>query len=324
MVKTVFFGTPQFAIPTLTRLLDSLHPVLAVITQPDRPRGRGRHLSDSPVKRLARERGVPVLQPQRMKDVAFLEEVAALGPDVGVVAAYGKILPDRLLDTPPLGIINVHASLLPKYRGAAPVHRAIVAGETETGVTIIRLVRKMDAGPMLTRGTRPIGPDETSETVEAGLAELGADLLMKTLVDLAAGRATETNQDHAAATLAPRLTKADGLVNWNASARVVHDQVRGLHPWPHAHSYMLGSRYLILRTRVIEPPPALPAGARAPDPGEVLEASGDRLIVATGSGTALAIIGIQPEGRRPLPTRAFLAGHRWERGRRFQRSPTPS
>ena len=324
MVKTVFFGTPHFAIPTLTRLLDSPHSVLAIITQPDRRSGRGRHIIESPVKRFAQTHAIPILEPKRLNEVSFLDEIVALHPDVGVVAAYGKFMPAELLGIPSLGMINVHASLLPKYRGAAPVHRAIVAGETKTGVTIIRLVQAMDAGPILTQGTRPIGQNETSDAVEVGLADLGANLLLETLARLESNSVTETEQDHTAATFACRLTKEDGLLNWHASAQDVHNQVRGLHPWPHASSYIRGSRHLILRTRVIDVPNDLFIGTHISQPGQVLEATGDRLIVAAGNGTAVAIIEIQSEGRRPLGMREFLAGHHWKRGDRFNKPSIPS
>ena len=307
-MKVVFFGTPAFAVPTLERLIASPHEVVAVVTQPDRPRGRGQRVSESPVKQLANAHGIPVLQPQRMKDPPFVDALTAVASDLGVVAAYGRILPDQLLSLPRLRMINVHASLLPRYRGAAPIHRAVMAGETETGITIIRLVREMDAGPMLRRTTRPIGPDDTSDVLERELAEIGAALLMQTVDDLDHGRASEEQQDHALATPAPRLTKSDGVIDWSLPASRVHNQVRGLHPWPHAFSYLHGARYVIRRTALTEPAPPAQAG-RLRKPGEVGEAAGDRLIVATGMGTAVAILEIQPEGRRPLPTRAFLAGH---------------
>ena len=308
MVKIVFFGTPVFAVPTLERLIASRHEVIAVVTQPDRPRGRGQRVSESPVKQVAQASGIPVLQPQRMKDLAFLDALTTMAPDLGVVAAYGKILPDQLLTLPRLRMINVHASLLPRYRGAAPIHRAVMAGETETGITIIRLVREMDAGPMLRRAARPIGPDDTSDVLERKLAELGAALLMETVDDLDCGRASEEQQDHALATPAPRLTRDDGAIDWSLPASTVHNQVRGLHPWPHAFSYLNGARYVVRRTAVAEPAPPTEDGALR-KPGEVVEAAGDRLTVATGMGTAVAILEIQPEGRRPLLTRAFLAGH---------------
>ena len=318
-MKVVFFGTPTFAVPTLERLLASTLDVVAVVTQPDRPRGRGHRVTDSPAKQVAGRHEIHVLQPQRLKDQAFMERLTALAPDLGVVAAYGKILPDQLLALPRLGMINVHASLLPKYRGAAPIHRAVMAGETETGVTIIQLVREMDAGPMLRKATRPIGPDVTSDLVERDLATVGADLLMRTIEDLATGHASSEAQDHAVATFAPRLTKDDGVIDWGKSAKAIHDQVRGLHPWPHAFSCLDDHRYLILRTAATETAAATTRQAR-PVPGQVVEASGDRLVVATGLAVAIAILEIQPEGKRPLPARAFLAGHRIRVGAMFHSS----
>ena len=309
MVKIAFFGTPAFAVPTLKQLLGSPHRVVAAVTQPDRPRGRGRRVSESPVKQAANASGVPVLQPERMKDPVFMAALAALAPDLGVVAAYGRMLPDALLALPRLGMINVHASLLPKYRGAAPIHRAVMAGETETGVTIIRLVREMDAGPMLRHATLPIGPEDTSETLDRKLAELGATALMQTVDDLDHDRAVEEGQDHAQATFAPRLTREDGAIDWTRSARALHDQVRGLHPWPRAACRLDGTRYLIHRTAIAARPPASPEYATA-RPGQVIPAEGGQLVVAAGGDTALAILEIQPEGGRPLPAPAFLAGRR--------------
>src|SRR5207245_6309835 len=194
-LRLVFFGTPAFAVPTLEALLASRHPVVGVVTQPDRPRGRGQHVSDAPVKARAAAAHVPILQPERVKDAAFVKALTALHADLGVVAAYGKILSDEVLATPPGGVINVHASLLPKYRGAAPVHRAIMAGERETGVTIMRVVSALDAGPVLAAVRRPIGPDETSEEVERDLGHIGATLLVSTLDAMADGTVIETAQD---------------------------------------------------------------------------------------------------------------------------------
>ena len=304
-MKIAFFGTPAFAVPSLEQLVAAGEQVVTAITQPDRPRGRGHRLQPSPIKTAALARGIPVLQPERAGDPVFAAALASCGADLGVVAAYGKILPDTILHTPRHGTINVHASLLPRYRGAAPVHHAIISGERETGVTMIRLVREMDAGPMLARAVRPIADDETSEVVDRALAEIGARLLVSTVGDIAAGRATQQPQDHTQATLAPRLTKEDGRIDWSRPARAVHNLARGLHPWPHAFSFLGRSRYLILRTRV----EAASAAAAAHEPGEIIEARGDRLRVACGDSTVLAIHELQPEGRRRLPARAFLAGH---------------
>jgi len=314
-LRIAFFGTPAFAVPTLEGLLASRHEVVTVVTQPDRPRGRGQKISDAPVKAVAAARGVPVLQPDRMKDPAFLAEVAALAPDLGVVAAYGKILPQILLDVPRLGMLNVHASLLPAWRGAAPVHRAVMAGDAVTGVTIMRVVLALDAGPMLSSHARPIGPDETSVEVERDLARLGAHLLLASLDDVAAGRAVETPQDAGRATYAPRLTRDEGAVDWRRPARDLHNQVRGLHPWPHAFTCLAGARHLIHRSAVVEGPPR---GA----PGVIVEASGDVLVVGAGGSTLLRILEIQPEGKRVLGTREFLAGRRIQPGARFDPCPT--
>ena len=188
-LRLVFFGTPDFAVPTLEALLDSRHDVAGVVTQPDRPRGRGQRVSDSPVKRVALSRGVPVLQPDRLKDESFLAGLRAWHADAGVVAAYGKILPAAVLEAPPLGLLNVHASLLPRHRGAAPVHRAVIAGDGETGVSIMRVVQALDAGGVFATARRPIGPDDTSAEVEHDLARLGASLLLAVLDQLADGRA---------------------------------------------------------------------------------------------------------------------------------------
>ena len=310
MVRIAFYGTPDFAVPTLAALLTSDHEVVTVITQPDRPRGRGRRLTLSPVKQYALDAGVPVLQPDReqIRDSTFVTQLRSVNADLAVVAAYGRILPDAVLETPRLGTINVHASLLPKYRGAAPIHRAIVAGEYETGITIIRLVSEMDAGPMLGMTKCPIHPDQTSADVQTVLAGLGATLLLETVNSLAAGSAKETDQQHSNATFAPPLTREDGHIDWNASALDIHNLIRGLHPWPHAATMHQGMRHLVHRSTVVE-------HHRSPNlPGTILEARADQLIVSTGSTSALAILEIQQEGRRPLDTRAFLSGQRWQAG----------
>jgi len=315
-LRIAFFGTPAFAVPTLEALVASRHEVVTVVTQPDRPRGRGQRVSDAPVKTTALARGLPVLQPDRAKAPEFLAALSALAPDLGVVAAYGKILPQSLLDIPRLGLLNVHASLLPAWRGAAPVHRAVMAGDTETGVTIMRVVLALDAGPTLTRRVRPIGPDETSVEVERDLAAIGADLLVAAVDDLAAGRAVETPQDDSRATYAPRLTRDDGAIDWRRPAVDLHNQVRGLHPWPHAFTFLDGTRYLLHRTAVAD-------RSAQGEPGTVLVAAGDVFVVGTGGPSPLGLLEIQPEGKRVLDARAFLAGRRISPGARFDAGPTP-
>jgi methionyl-tRNA formyltransferase len=311
-LRIMFLGTPAFAVPTLDALLTSRHRVVAVLTRPDRPRGRGQKTIAAPVKARAAAAGIPVHQPDRLRDPAVVDVLATLQADLGVVAAYGAILPESVISAPRLGTINVHASLLPRYRGAAPVHRAIIAGERQTGVTIMRVVKRLDAGPMLASVTRPIGPEETSVEVERDLARLGATVLLEIVDRLAEGAVAETPQDEGAATYAPRLTKEDGALDWSCPAARIHDSIRGLHPWPHAYSSLDGRR-LILIASAIERLTSV-----SDTPGTILEAEGDRLVVATGDG-ALRLLQIQPEGKRSMSAREFLAGHRIARGARFSR-----
>ena len=349
-LRIVFFGTPAFAVPTLDALLAAApHAVVGVVTQPDRPRGRGRQRSQAPVKARAIAAGLPLLQPERMKDDAFLQSLSAWNADLGVVAAYGKILTDAILAVPRLGIINVHGSLLPRYRGAAPVHRAIIDGEISTGITIMRVVKALDAGPMLAKDRRAIGPDETSEEVERDLARIGSRLLVAVVDQIARGNPRETPQDEALATYAHRLTKDDGVIDWTWPAPRIQNLIRGLHPWPHAFSFLQGKRFILRRSAVeatgpnrlrsvsgrqegpglpstdigvgqvsLDPPKLSEVGVNPP--GTIVEATGDRLIVAAGDGL-LRIVEIQAEGKRPMGAREFLAGHRLTAGDRFTAAP---
>ena len=300
-LRIVFFGTPAFAVPTLEALLASRHSVVAAVTQPDRPRGRGQKTSFAPVKACAVAASVPVLQPDTLKDGSLAADLTRFDADLGVVAAYGKILTDGVLVAPRLGMLNVHASLLPRYRGAAPVHRAVMAGERETGITIMRVVKALDAGPMLATARRPIGPDETSDEIEHDLARIGAGLAVTTIERLLAGGLVEAARDEAGATYARRLTKDEGRVDWAWSAGQIHNLIRGLHPWPHAFTFLDRQRVILLRST-----------ASAEDchaaPGTVLEAGGDRLRVAAGSGV-VDVVELQAEGKRPMSVREFLAGH---------------
>ncbi len=312
-LRVVFFGTPAFAVPTLTALLASRHAVVGVVTQPDRPRGRGQKLSASPVKDAAQSAGVPILQPPSVKLAAFVDELAALDADVAVVAAYGQILTEALLGTPRLGMINVHASLLPKYRGAAPIHRAILHGEAITGITIMRMVKALDAGPMITAERVSIGPDETSVELETRLAQLGATLLVQALDGIASGTARAVPQDDREATYAPRLVREDGRVDWRWSAPHIHNVIRGLHPWPHAVTFAGRERLILHRSRPL-------AVASTASPGTILTASADGLSVATGEGT-LELLELQVEGKRPMPVRDFLAGRPLPAGTRLHPEP---
>jgi methionyl-tRNA formyltransferase len=306
----VFFGTPEFAVPTLEHLVASRHEVRGVVTQPDKPRGRGQKVADSPVKAAALRHGLPVFQPERLRDPHVVHTLTAWAPDLGVVAAYGKLLPEELLRLPRFGMINVHASLLPKYRGAAPVHRSVIDGARETGITIMRVVKALDAGDMIARVTRPIGPDETSEVVERDLAKLGARLLVEIVDRIEAGTFTADPQDHEASTYAPRLTKDEGLVDWTLPAVKIHNRVRGLYPWPHAYAYLDGARVILLKTHVAD----RPASA---EPGTIIEVTRDAIHVTTGEGGVIAIDELQVEGKRPMRTRDFLAGHPLQAGGRF-------
>lgn len=326
-MRIVFFGTPDFAVPTLEALLVSRHEVVGVVTQPDRPQGRGRRLHPPPVKVLAEARGVPVVQPERLKDAEFMEAVRAWRADLGVVAAYGKILPAALLGIPRLGTVNVHASLLPRWRGASPVQHAVMAGDSETGVTIMRVVPALDAGAMLARVTRRIGPDETAGGVEADLSLLGAVLLVGVVDALERGPVEETPQDEAAVTYAPRLTREDGRIDWTQPAGVLYDRIRGLQPWPGAFTFRDGRRLVVLRAIAAGAPhndadvaQPEPGTAGAPLPGTLVVDS-KRLLVACGQDTWLELVKVKPEGRPAMRADAYLAGHPVAPDTRFDAGP---
>jgi methionyl-tRNA formyltransferase len=306
-LRIVYFGTPQFAVPPLARLLSSDHRVVQVVSQPDKPKGRGHRLVPTPVKETALAAGVPVSQPDRLRDDEFLRSMSALEPDLGVVAAYGKLLPEALLQIPRLGMINVHGSILPRWRGAAPVHRAVIAGDSETGITIMRVVKELDAGAMLAIRRRPIGPDETSVEVEHDLARIGADLLVETVDALAMGSVTETPQPEEGITYASKLTKEESAVSWTEPALRIHNLVRGLQPWPLVAARLAGVRVLVHRTALTDDVSDAPGGT-------IVQASGDTLAVAAGDGRVLRIVSLQPEGRRVMSARDFLASRRIEPG----------
>jgi methionyl-tRNA formyltransferase len=316
-LRVVFFGTPAFALPSLDALLGAGHDVAAVITQPDRPKGRGHHLSAPPVKARALERGLSIFQPVKVRDAPTLEQLRSLAPDLAVVAAYGQLLPQALLDVPRLGFVNVHASLLPRWRGAAPVHRAILAGDRETGVTIMHVVLALDAGPMLSRVRTAIGPDETSVDLETRLADLGGRLLVETLAEVSSGAMRSEPQDEHGVTYAAKLERRDAAVDWHRPAAVIHNQIRGLQPWPIAATWVRDRRLLLHRSRV-----AADGGAGA-EPGTVLATSAESIVVACTEG-ALSLLEVQPEGSRPMTAGAFLRGYPLEPGARFDAAPDGS
>jgi methionyl-tRNA formyltransferase len=286
----VFFGTPEWAVPSLDALIASEIEVAAVVTNPDRPAGRGLELRPSPVKRRAMEAGVEVIQPERARDPDFIGRIADLAPDAAVVVAYGKILPQALLDVPPLGFVNVHFSLLPAWRGAAPVQWSVLSGDAVTGVSIIVLTLGMDEGPVLAGAEEPIGPDDTAGTVGERLAEIGARLLVRTLPAYANGEVRPVEQDHERATYAPKITPAQARIDWGKPADAVRNLVRGLNPAPGAWATLEGAR---LKVWMAEHEPA-----RRPSPG-VLEID-DGIVVGTAT-TALRLTDVQLQGRRRMP-----------------------
>ena len=298
-MKVLFYGTPEFALPTLEALLEQ-HTVVAAVTQPDKPAGRGRHVSPSPVKERARAVGLAVLQPPRLREPGWPERLAEFGADVGVVVAFGQILPKAVLDVPRRGSINVHASILPRYRGAAPIAWAIMRGETETGITTFQMDPGMDTGDLLLTESTPIGTEETAGELSARLSVLGARVLIRTLAAL--DTLSAVPQDHARATLAPRLKKEDGSLRLGEPARELVNRTRGCNPWPGAAIMTPAGRLLIWRAAAVpHPSDAAPGTLVASGPGATC--------LATGQGLLLPIE-VQPENRKAMAWEDFLRGAR--------------
>jgi methionyl-tRNA formyltransferase len=298
----IFLGTPSFAVPTLEAVVAAGHRVLAVYTQPDRPKGRGGQLATSPVKETALRLSLPVYQPERVRRPEIVEQLRAMHAEVMVIVGYGQIIPQSIIDIPPVGIINVHASLLPKYRGAAPIQWAIANGESRTGVTTMRIDAGLDTGDMLLKWDTGIGPAENAVELSRRLARGGADLLVETLAGLTAGTIVPQKQDHTQASLAPILKKEDGSIDWKWPARKIFNRTRGFLPWPGAYSFFRGQMFHVWKARVAEDPAT---GV----PGQLLPQR-KRLLVACGEGTALEPLEVQVEGRKRMPVEAFLNGQR--------------
>ncbi|MBI3812186.1 MAG: methionyl-tRNA formyltransferase [Nitrospirae bacterium] len=305
-MRLIFMGTPEFALPSLNALHQSGRTILAVVTQPDRPKGRGEHLAPPPAKVMAERFGLPVLQPAKIKDPVFLDSLRALKPEMIVVVAFGRILPHEILDLPPRGCVNLHASLLPNYRGAAPIQWAIINGESETGVTTIRMDPGMDTGDILLHERVAILPEDTAGSLSGRLAEHGADLLLRTLKGIESGDVVPTAQDHSAATMAPMLEKESGEIDWAQPAVKIVNRIRGLSPWPGAYTFYQDERWRIWKAAYED---------KAADglPGTILKTGREEISVATGWGL-LEILELQPENGRRMGVRDFLAGHSVEPG----------
>jgi methionyl-tRNA formyltransferase len=308
-LRIAFAGTPQFALPALRMLLASPHRVVGVLTQPDRPAGRGQHLRASPVKLLAQDAHLPIAQPSTLRTPESREELIAWSPDVLVVVAYGLILPPPVLALPRLGCVNIHGSLLPRWRGAAPIHRAILAGDAETGVTIMQLDAGLDTGPILLERSRPIGLHDTAGDLHDSLAELGAVALIESLDGLAAGTLKAHPQPAEGVCYAPKIEKSEAPLDWSASATRLDRQVRAFNPWPIAETRFAGESLRVLEARVIE------ATGTHDAPGTLLGIADDGLRVACGEGV-LAVRELQRAGKRPVSAHDFanavrLAGMRF-------------
>lgn len=303
-MRIVFMGTPDFAVPSLEGLIRAGHTVCGVFCQPDKPVGRHQNkLQAPPVKQTALAHNIPVFQPAKLRDGTALAQLKELDPELIVVAAYGRILPDDILNLPPKGCINVHSSLLPKYRGAAPINWAVINGETETGVTIMYMATELDAGDIIAQASTPIDPEETVETLHDRLAALGGELLVKTVASLAAGTATRTPQDETKVTFAPLLSRALSPIDWNKSAREIHNQVRGLVPWPATSTDILnGETVKVFAVRET-------GESTQKTPGTILAAGKGGIQVACGDGKVLSITELQAPGSRRMAAADYLRGH---------------
>jgi methionyl-tRNA formyltransferase len=320
-MRIIFMGTPDIAVPTLEHIIRSGHSVEAVFTQPDRPVGRHQELTPPPIKRVATAYGIPAHQPAKVKTDEVRDLFNSLTPDIAVVVAYGRILPQWLLDIPRWGCVNVHFSLLPKYRGAAPVNWAIVQGETESGVTTMQIDAGLDTGPILLQTSCSIGSDETAPELAGRLAIIGAELLVETLSLIERGAITHRSQDHSQATLAPMLKREDGLIDWNLSAQHIRHRIRGFQPWPGAWTVFNRQRLILWgATAISDNQPSdenLAQSGPVTLPGTIMQAAKDYLVIRCGHRSLLQIEELQLEGKRRMNTRDFLNGIRLDAGTRL-------
>lgn len=312
-MKLIFLGTPEFAVPALQKMVSGRHLVAAVLSQPDRPQGRNQQILPTPVKRAAQAAGIPIFQPDNPNEAGALEKIRAIQPDCAIVVAYGRLLSRDFLDLFPKGVYNLHASLLPKYRGAAPIQWALINGEPETGVTVFRIDEQLDHGPILLQKKLPIDPQDNGETLFSRLAKLGAETLAEAVDKIAEGSAALKPQDESKATLAPRLSKETGRIDWNLDCRQIHHLIRGVQPWPGAFTALEGRELKILAASF---DPA--QNDSSADPGAIVSADPALgLWVQTGQGQ-IRIDRLQTAGGKPLAAADYLRGHPIRPGSRFQ------
>ncbi|MBT5028679.1 MAG: methionyl-tRNA formyltransferase [Nitrospinaceae bacterium] len=313
-MNIIFMGTPEFALPTLKALHQSSHTVLSVITQPDKPKGRGQKLLVSPIKQFALDFNLPVLQPKTVNDPEFIHTLNQNQPDFIIVVAFGQILSETFLKIPKQFCINLHSSLLPKYRGAAPIHRSILNGDTRTGVTSMIMDKGMDTGDILLMQETPIHKSDNAQTLHDTLSEMGGNLVLETLVRLEQNTLLPTPQNNNLATYAPKLKKEEGLVRWEKNANTLFNQVRGLTPWPGSYTLLNKKRLRILKAQVTE-------GTLDDQPGQIARVTDIGIEVGTGQDR-LVLTELQPEGKKSMSAKSFLAGHKIERGTLFDSNPT--
>ncbi len=310
MTKIIFMGTPDFSVPILRQLITDGYEIIGVVTQPDRPKGRKRILTPPPVKVEAVKNGIPVYQPEKIRDEEAVEKILALQPDLIVTAAYGQILPQKILDAPKYGCINVHASLLPELRGGAPIHHAIIQGKKETGITIMYMVEKLDAGDIISKVVVPIDERDTVGTLHDKLSEAGAKLLSDTLPKLLKGQITPVKQDEEKATFAYNITREDEKIDWEKTGEEIYNHIRGLNPWPGAYTILDGKILKIWWGEKV-------SATEQALPGTIISIEKDGFIVATGNDTAIKIMELQPAGKKRMPAEQFLLGQANLSGKRL-------